>query len=311
MTLMDLCRLLGRYWKLVVALPVVCVAICAAVLFAQPGASASASATARVVSNSQVAIVYGHAASLARQLEGADPDYAVSAKADGNSMTVSVTATGPDEAECLQLADAVAADAVAATEQDFAENEGSEFLVAFRAQVEPAELDDAAASGGKLKYLAVALLGGLFVAVCVVVLIDLKRRHVKSAGGVQDAVELPVLEILPAVSGERLLANVRFASKVDDLGSVCVIPAGDGTAAERACEALEQGAQVEGAQLQVVRCEALSQGMAGAYKAREADAVVVTARQWADSLTQLESTVAELRLADAKLVGIVYANGKL
>lgn len=308
MTLVDLCRLIGRYWKLVVALPVVAVIAAAAVLFVPSQEAVSNTATSRIVVNSQVAITYGHAASLARQAANADSEYTVQAKVDSASMTVSIIASGPNPDECVQLADAVATDATAITEQDFLQNEGSEYKTAYRAQIEPALLDENTASGGKLKYLAVALLGGLFVAICIVVIIDMRRRHVKSAEGAQEAVGLPVLEILPVKDGgERLFANVRFAAKKDDLKSVCVIPAGQSDAARQACETIEQGARGVGASTVVACYEPLSASMDGAYKAREADAVVVTARQWEDSLTQLETTVAELKLADANLVGVVYA----
>lgn len=310
MTLLDLCRLIGRYWKLVVALPVLAVVVCAVVLFMPSGEPAGSTATSRIVVNSQVAITYGHAASLARQLSEGDTDYKVSAKVETASMTVTITASGRDGNECVQLADAIAADAVSATEADFAQNEGSDYKTAYRAQIEPAQLDEATSSrGGKLKYLAVALLGGLFVAVCMVVVIDLKRRHVKSAEGVQEAVELPVLEVLPvADGGERLLANVRFAAGKDDLSSVLVVPAGDMSVAEEGANLLKLAASAEGASgFGASSCPPLAQGMAGAYEARDADAVVVATRQWTDSMKQLEPTIAELKLAGAKLAGIVFA----
>ena len=47
--------------------------------------------------------------------------------------------------------------------------------------------------------------------------------------------------------------------------------------------------------------------MSAAYQAQDADATVLTVNQWTDSLKTLESAVAELRLADTNLVGIVFA----
>ena len=59
-----------------------------------------------------------------------------------------------------------------------------------------------------------------------------------------------------------------------------------------------------------IPCESFSKGMAGAYVAREADAVVIAVRQWSDSIPMLQSAVAELQLAQANLVGMVFAPEK-
>ena len=186
----------------------------------------------------------------------------------------------------------------------------------YNGTVSPATEAEASSSGGSMKYLLVALLAGLFVGVCIVVVLDMRKRPVKTPEGAQEAVELPVLEILPAKSGERLLANVRFAAAdaagegVDpgSLGSVLVVPAGDEAAARAACELLKEAAEAEDAgALEVAQAGPLSEGMAGAYASRDAGAVVVAVRQWADALPQLESTVAELRLAGANLVGLAFA----
>lgn len=319
MTLLDLCRLIRRYWWLVVALPVVCVLACAAVVL--PGSSAPSDdkdnqAVSHIVVNSQVSAVGGLASSAARQVQAENPDLTVTAKADGGTMTVTITVTGANGARGEQAANAaianeLAENVVATSEEFFADTQDSENLIAFKAQVEYAEVSEAIQNesnkGDSLKFLIVALFAGLFVAICIVVIIDMVRRPVKSIEGVQDAVELPVLEKLPvADDGERLLANVRFASKKDDLANVVVIPTSAAAGAEEAAAALEKAAKVEGADLKVTRCESLAQGMQGAYVAKDADAVVVAVHQWSDSLKALESTVAELRLADANLVGLVF-----
>ena len=156
----------------------------------------------------------------------------------------------------------------------------------------------------------------MFLGICIVVIIDMVRRPVKSIEGMQDLTELPVLEKLPAKDGNRLLANIRFAAKKDDLQTVCVVPLGEGTLVQDVCAMLkaamdaEKGAGDSGDTFEAVACEPLSANMDAAYRSRKADAVIVAGRQWSDSLTALESTVAELKLADVNLVGIVFAPEK-
>lgn len=334
MTLLDLGRLIRRYVVLVVALPIICVAICAGVLYLVPNLGSgggSSSSSSYIVVNSQLQAVAGLAANQSKLAEEEFSGVTLVAKGDSATYTVTITATGEDDVLCADAANEVAERAVELAEDFFSETSEKENVVAFNAQVQYAQpgvsADDKKAGGGKMKYLLVALLAGLFVAICIVVIIDMVRRPVKSIEGVQDAVELPVLEKLPVKDGgERLLANVRFASKVENLSSVCVVPVGVVEVADETCEALIQAAEKEGLAAQrtkisadavkapelsgdglsVVSCESFQQGMGAAYTAQHVDAVVLVVSQWSDSLKQLESAVAELQLADTNLVGVVF-----
>ena len=312
-------------------------ALCAVALFALPSLTGSAGeqALARIVVNSQVQPVTGFATSEARQYMLEDGGLDIEVKADGSIMTVNITVKTDekgDEAleQCAKVANSIADKAVAMAEYMYEDNANKENVTAFRAQIEYADPETAEAieGGGKVKYLLVALIAGLFIALCVVVIIDIVRRPVKSIEGAQNAVDLPVLEKLPvADGGERLLANVRFASKADKLSSVCVVPVGMASVADEACVALAQAATEEGVKvsratvsadakapleapvdaLTVVSCESFAKGMGAAYAAKGADAVVLAVCQWSDSLKELESAAAELKLADTNLVGLVFA----
>lgn len=314
MTLQELWMIIVRRWKLVVALPVACALVCAGYLLATKFMDEERQYTAKayVVGNSNVAAVASLANNEALQLYPGEeePPFTVRASVGSGTLTVTVVATGEDGDTCIELANEIATHANEAAIEFYADYENPYSGIV----QEATEYEEVTVtSDDSLKYLLVAVLAGLFVAICVVVVLDMRKRPVKTAEGVQDAVELPVLEILPAVSGERLLANVRFAAGDTAPESVLVVPTGDVETAESACELIESAVRAEGAsnKLEVLRAEPLSQGMAGAYASRDVDAVVVTARQWADELPQLESTVAELRLAGAKLVGVVFAKDKL
>lgn len=57
--------------------------------------------------------------------------------------------------------------------------------------------------------------------------------------------------------------------------------------------------------IEIQSCQSLASGMSGMYTAKAADAVVVSARQWTDSLRDLEDTLQELSLAQANVAGLV------
>lgn len=317
MTLLDLCRLIKRFWVIVIAFPVVFGVACAGYLLVQEE-TVSHSATAQIVVNSSpyVNSVAGVAAGEVRQFSAEPSDFTLAYKADGATMTVSVTVSGPDPDSCVEIVNSTADSIVEKSDELLVDTAQKDALLAFKAEVEYADAVDEVLDAGKQgssKYVLVAILAGLFVAICVIVVIDMMRRPVKSIEGVQDAVELPVLEKLPvADGGERLLANVRFASKIDDLRSASVIPVGDAALAEEIAGILTGAAAAEGkgAALSVTPCKSLALSMDAAYLSRDVDAVVLAVRQWTDSLSALESSVAELRLADANLVGIVFAKEK-
>ena len=328
MTLMDLFRLIRKYWVIVLVATLVCGAAGFAFSMLKHDAKDQISATANIVGNSQTGGVKGFALAESRKIvfddetrfEDKDCEYELEVEVESGSQTVTVTVSGPDETLCIDLANQIAE---VACQQAKAAYPGSDYYLAYSGQVEKATMANIEeASGPSKKYLIVAILAGLFLGICIVVILDMIRRPIKSIEGMQDAVGLSVLEKLPAPNGERLLANVRFASKADDLKRVCVVPLGEGDLAEqvadlmRAAIVAEQNMARESSQeaddavrdsFYVQICAPLSVDMSAAYESRGADAVVVVARQWKDSLTNLEATVAELKLAEANLVGLVFA----
>lgn len=317
MTLLDLCRLLKRYVALVVAIPLVCALGCFAYLSMAKPNEATYTATSRIVVSTHLQDANGLTNSVARTVMATNKGTTVKASIDSNTKTVSIVVTSSDRQQAIDVANEVA---------ENASLQCMEFIPAnaedpFNARVEAA--NNATVSSNtweKIKIVFFAMLAGLFIAIVLVVVIDMIKHPVKSVEGAQSAVELPVLEVMPIKDdGERLLANVRFASKEDNLRSICVIPVGSGSAAADVADALFCAAKNEGldvrfdsaplanADLTVIPCESLSQGMKAAYVARKTDSAVLVVRQWADSMRDLESAVAELKLAEVRLVGIVFA----
>lgn len=328
MTLLDLCRLMKKYWVLILVCMLVCGAAATAFSYLRhSGGSEEISATANIVGNSQAGGVKGLATEEGRQVElkdgtkFGDPDceYELKVDIETGTTTVTVTVSGPDEQQCIDLANDIAE---RTCDKAFAWYPGSDYRLAYDGHVERATMANVTESAGpSKKYILVGLLGGLFLGVCIVVIIDLIRRPIKSVEGMQDLVELPVLEKLPATNGERLLANVRFASGIDDLKRVCVVPLGDSGIADEVAKMIESAMATEKPgnadadeavrdTFFVQACAPLSQNMSAAYESRGADAAIVVGRQWTDSLTTLETTVAELKLAGTNVAGLVFAQKK-
>lgn len=320
MTLKEFWMLVARYWKLVVAVPVACAIVCGIYLVVSQKSVTRYTANAYIMANSQLTGVVGLANKEIRvvledlyhndkELLG-DPDRTtLSANGNANTMTVTITCSSQDEQECIELVNTVAEAANTAAREAYSDFENP---YAGSAQRATTATEAVSTSEGDLKYMAIAIFGGLFVAICIIIIVDIRRRFVKTPEGAQEAVELPVLEILPAKNGERLLANVRFASKKDNLESVLIVPVGDPEAAEASCILLNSSlASEEACATEVSTSAPISKSMDGAYAARQAGAVVVAVRQWTDTTPELESTIAELRLAGADVAGLVFAKGEL
>lgn len=309
MTLRELWMLVLRYWVLVVLVVVVGSALGFGYAKMKDSRE-SYEAESHIVVGDYVNNVAGFAENVTRlmadQLKG--QGVSVSVSADSTIMTVTVTADGPDAQACIEVANAVATAANEAAVQVYAHGENP-----YHGEVGLATEASAASSKALMKFLLFGCAGGVFIALVIVLLLDLKHRFVKTPEAVQALVELPVLDSLPAVSGEKLAANVRFAAdrmgERADVLSVLVIPVGQAQAAQEAASLLKEVPSEQGAATLAVSCsDPLSETMAGVYAAREADVVVVVVEQWKDSTDALVSCVDELRFAEARIAGVVFCN---
>lgn len=308
MTIRELWMLVVRYWRLVVAIVVVC-AICGAGLSVLKKSEDSYEAKACIAVGANVNNVAGFAENIKRDMQqGLDEqDVSVTIKADTKVMIVSVVAEGVDPDVCIQVANSIAESANGLAVRIYAETDSP-----YQGEVSLAQEASTVSSKNLIKYLFVGFVGGVFIALVVVILMDLKRRYVKTVSGVQLLTDLPVLEVFPAKDGDKLLANVRFASKregVDeDALSVIVVPVSERDHADEAVRLLDAAASSANMRSFNARSAApLSESMAAAYEASQgADIVVIAVAQWEDSLTDLVSTVDELQFAEAKIAGLVF-----
>ena len=316
MTLRGLLQLVKRYWKLCVALPVVC-ALAFTGYYALRANESPYITSNYIVSGdaTQLAVINGVAVSYASKCTAAYPGCVTEVAADATLQTLTITVTGPDRESVRQLADELTDTAL----------EGAQELV-----VDGQELSANVRTGSVWQRntwgsfpkgsLIVAFLAGLFVAICIVIGIDAVRCPIKGEDDLLEASGLPVIGALPDDTGESLLANVRFASKRENLQTVLVVPAGKAGSAEFAsavigqaaleAKASQAGSEALGDDINVTACKPLQLDVGALYKAHDADAVLVTASQWADNEDDVEATVSQLKLADANVVGCALVREK-
>lgn len=311
MSLLDFWKLISHYKALCIILPLVFVLAGAGFAIVRNAGAAYVASSYIVAANSaQLITLNGTAASAAREFTAVNSGYTATAKAEAASLTIIVTATGPDSEGTAAAATSIATAAV----------EGAEGLLGkdgVKAQVEQAYTGVRSSGGSILSTIIVAFLIGVFVTGCLLAGIDAIQRPIKSSSDLSDSSGFAVLGELPGATGERLLANVRFASGMPDMRSVLVVPASEGEPAALVGMLLDRAARSEsprdgksrGSQVRVSACAPLLQGAAAAYESRTVDAVVIAAAQWSDSRKDVESTANELRLANANVVGCVLVKG--
>ena len=267
--------------------------------------SATYNAQSRIVASTHVQDVGGLAAAHARAYSDEDEGVEVKSAVDANTKTVTITVTSANEEASIELANSIAQNVLDESLRFVPDNAEDPF----NARVELADEAVDAESMSILKCLLIAIALGLFVVACYVLIFNWTKRPIISIESVMGITGLPVLETLPvADGGERLLANIRFASKNDDVQSISLIPVGENADAVKAAEALEEAAQKDSVDKLDILCrDSLSKSMVAAYESRKDDATVLVATQWNDSLPALEAASAELKLAGANLIGTIFA----
>lgn len=320
MTLLDLGRLIKRYWYIVVIIPVVCSVVCAAYLMSTKKPEViQYTAQSTIVVNSQVNTVVGLAQNNATLAKAEHKDASIAAAVASGTTNIVVTVSSQDEYEAKALAEEIANATLSQAQILFAPDRINDNVIEFDALIldttESSTSGNSQEKSNTLKYVLVSLVAGLFVGIFIVVLIDLIRRPVISISNIQEITDLPLLDQFPLKDdGSRLLANIRFAAQQNNLNSICLIPVGDNDYSELIETALVEAFKAENdseAILAISSYESLNSNMNGAYGSQKAQATILIVQQWADSLKQLESTVAELQLARATVVGFVFISGKV
>lgn len=312
MTILDLMRLIQRHLKLVIALPIIFAVVALAYSFF---IQASYTATANFITNGDLAFAQGLASKEATSY--AKSGVQISCSSQSSNKQVTISATGSDATQCIEAANTVANNAVSQYKSSSSSVIATVTEATSAVRNTPSPFRDAAT--------AFAL--GLFVAICIVVLIDIAKAPIKSREDAENACELPVLGTGTSVEdGDRILANLQFAcGKCPP--TIAVVPIGQADSAivisNELVNALERSSVrtriVKGSPharkfkvsvpedaAVVVCCPPLAAGAGASYIANSSDATVLCVTEWTDSKRQLLATMRELELAKANIAGLAY-----
>lgn len=351
MTLLDVLKLGRHYIKMVVIVVVVCTLAGAGLGVAKAGlGNAEYSAEAVLtISEPTATVAAGELMPLAQAIatnvvaENNNDGVTVSQTYDLASRTISFTAVASSEAESIEAANNAArqtAEETAALLQDMADQYRSEiqseesaeakepdgtvtFGLSERNRAAALEMvsftvndaSQAASNSGRsaaVKYALVGFLGGVFLAMCILIIIDLVKTPLKGREDIEKCFDIPVLAEGDARNiGDRLWANVQFAVG-ETPNSVCLIPVGQPVVQQIEASLAKSivASPVELGDVTMVTCAPLSEGVDAAYAACSADATLVCAVLWKDSIRQIAETLYELDLAQAKVCGIVLVGKK-
>lgn len=307
MTLHILWQMIKRYWWLVIGLPILCMAICFALLSAQPKAASQSIVSANIIVNSQLQTMSGLVMAEVAAAEQEDPAAKIDVKSDTGKMTISVSVTSNDAETGKAIIQRVADNSIQKAEDFFGDLDPELRIIPFAAEVTNPTTTYSTVQGNK-RLVPVCGIAGLFVAVLILVLVYSKRRPVVDAETIQQIVGLPMLECLPSTdNGERLLANIRFASNNNNIGSVCLLPVSDAYAAQVAEKDIVAAlfAEERDETMDIVVGPSLAESMGAVYESQRAEAAVLCITRWKDSSSTVASAKAELELAKAPLIGLI------
>ncbi len=311
MTFSDLLRLLRHYLKIAIAIPIACAVITVVVTLLAPS---TYEAKATLITDADIALTGGFAQSEAELFS--QNGITVTSKADTAYRTITIFAEGSDYNGCISAANS----AINATADEI-----RKVNPAFTITTNEATYAERI-SPGLLKLIAIALVLGVFLSICALIVIDAIKKPIKSENDIVTLFDLPIIGRIPNRDrGEKLLANIRFLSE-EPLNTIAVIPAGL-TGATLTCAELTSVFEHSGVAvsrtkgnphaegfksaalpgiLTIVECPSLSEGIGSVYIAKEADITILCVREWLDSRSSLSNMLDELHLAKANIIGVVY-----
>lgn len=312
MTILDLMRLIQRHLKLVIALPIIFAVVALAYSFF---IQASYTATANFITNGDLAFAQGLASKEATSY--AKSGVQISCSSQSSNKQVTISATGSDATQCIEAANTVANNAVSQYKSS------SSSVIAIVTEATSAVRN----TPSLLRVAATAFALGLFVAICIVVLIDIAKAPIKSREDAENACELPVLGTGTSVEdGDRILANLQFACGKRP-STIAVVPIGQADSAVVISNELVNALERSSVRTRIVKgspharkfkvsvpedaavvvcCPPLAAGAGASYIANSSDATVLCVTEWTDSKRQLLATMRELELAKANIAGLAY-----
>lgn len=312
MTILDLMRLIQRHLKLVIALPIIFAVVALAYSFF---IQASYTATANFITNGDLAFAQGLASKEATSYAKSGVQISCSSQSSNKQATIS--ATGSDATQCIEAANTVANNAASQYKSS------SSSVIATVTEATSAVRN----TPSPLRVAATAFALGLFVAICIVVLIDIAKAPIKSREDAENACELPVLGTGTSVEdGDRILANLQFACGKCP-STIAVVPIGQADSAVVISNELVNALERSSVRTRIVKgspharkfkvsvpedaavvvcCPPLAAGAGASYIANSSDATVLCVTEWTDSKRQLLATMRELELAKANIAGLAY-----
>ena len=215
MTLLELFQLLRKHLRLVVALPVGCALIMAVVSFALMGNTYTAQTSMYILANSNTESQSTNYTDLtASQLLANDvatllqsdrveadaasslgltdlSDYKVSVTSETTTRVISLVVTGPDPQRVADVANEMASQ-VSVVAQDVQMADSINVIDEAVAPTSPS-------GPNRMLYIAVAFLAGLFLAIAIVVLMDMLNTRIRSAEDAEELLGVPVVGRIPAM----------------------------------------------------------------------------------------------------------------
>ena len=215
MTLLELFQLLRKHLRLVVALPVGCALIMAVVSFALMGNTYTAQTSMYILANSNTESQSTNYTDLtASQLLANDvatllqsdrveadaasslgltdlSDYKVSVTSETTTRVISLVVTGPDPQGVADVANEMASQ-VSVVAQDVQMADSINVIDEAVAPTSPS-------GPNRMLYIAVAFLAGLFLAIAIVVLMDMLNTRIRCAEDAEELLGVPVVGRIPAM----------------------------------------------------------------------------------------------------------------
>lgn len=182
MTFSDLLRLLRHYLKIAIAIPIACVVITVVVTLLAPS---TYEAKATLITDADIALAGGFAQSEAELFS--QNGIAVTSKADTAYRTITIFAEGSDYNGCISAANS----AINATADEI-----RKVNAAFTITTNEATYAERI-SPGLLKLIAIALVLGVFLSICALIVIDAIKKPIKSENDIVTLFDLPIIGRIP------------------------------------------------------------------------------------------------------------------
>lgn len=219
MTLLELLHLLRKHLILVIALPIVCAVAMAVVAYgfmanvytaetsmyvlSQSGEENTSTlqsnlSASQMIANDVAALIESSRVTNATADDlGLDDlnGYDISVSSETTSRVITLSVEGADPQEAADIANAMAA--------NVSEVAREVMNVQSVNVVDEAAAPEQPSGPSRTMYVAVAFLAGLFVAVAIVVLLDMLNTKVRSAEDAEELLGIPVIGRIPAMKGSR------------------------------------------------------------------------------------------------------------